>query len=84
MRGLLLFVFIIVIYYALKVIVRSAISSYSADSARKQVKGEDMVLCPECRTYVVKDRAVTRRIGGPGHAFCSEACAGRYEQKHRE
>ena len=38
-----------------------------------------MVLDPGCRTYVVKDRAVTRRIRGSVHSFCSEACARRYE-----
>lgn len=83
MRGLLFFIAIIFIYYVLKTIIRSALRSYSEEGARKQVKGEDMVLCPECRTYVVKDRAVMRRIGGSGHAFCSEACAGRYEKTHR-
>lgn len=84
MRGLLVFIAVIVVYYAFKTIVRSALKSYAGEGSRKRIEGEDMVLCPECRTYVVKDRAVTRRIGGAVHSFCSEGCADRYEQKQRE
>jgi hypothetical protein len=82
-RGLLFLIVIILVYYALKTIVRSAVRSYyEEEPKRKQVKGEDMVLCSECRTYVVKDRSATRRIRGAVHSFCSEACADRYEKKH--
>ncbi len=83
MRGLLFLIAAVVIYYALKALVHSAIKSHVAEDSRKRVKGEDMVLCPECRTYVVQDRAVTRSVGGSACSFCSEACASRHEQKHR-
>ncbi len=84
MRGLLLFIALVVIYYALKAVFRSAVKAYYEEQdAPAQLKGEEMVLDPECRTYVVKGRATTRRIRGKLLSFCSEACAQRYEEKHR-
>lgn len=83
-RGLLLLIVVILLYYAVKSVVRAAIRSYyEEEPKRKKVKGEDMVLCSECRTYVVKDRSIARRVRGSVHSFCSEACADRYEKKQR-
>lgn len=84
MRSLLIFIVVIIIYYAVKSVIRSALKAYQEEGARKRVKGEDMLLCPQCNTYVVKDRVVTRRIRGSAHSFCSEACAKRYEETHRD
>jgi YHS domain-containing protein len=83
MRGLLIFIALVLAYYALKSIFRSALSSYHEQTPRGQIKGEDMVLDPQCRTYVIKDRAITRRINGANYSFCSEACASKYEEAHR-
>lgn len=83
MRSLLFFIAVILVYYTVKTIVRSALRAYHEEGGRKRIKGEDMVFDPVCRTYVIKDRAVTRRIRGSVHSFCSEACAQRYEQEHR-
>lgn len=38
---------------------------------------DELVKDPVCQTYVVRSRAVTRRIGGEVRYFCSEECAGR-------
>jgi YHS domain-containing protein len=85
MRGLLFFLAIFVIYFALKTVVRSAVRSYHDDEQRRnrRVIGDEMVLDPGCRTYVVKDRAIARRIRGTLTYFCSEACARQYEEKNR-
>jgi YHS domain-containing protein len=85
MRGLLIFITILLVYYALKAVFRSAFIAYHEENGRTQQRqqGEDMVMDPECRTYVIKDRAVTRRIGKSIHFFCSEECAQRYEEAHR-
>ncbi len=85
MRSLVIFVCLVIIYYALKSVVRSAFRAYQEEDkpGRRRLTGEEMVLDPECRTYIIKERAVTRRINGAEHSFCSEACAGRYEEKHR-
>lgn len=83
MRGLLILICLVVVYYAVKTIIRSAIRGYQEQGARARLKGEEMVLDPQCRTYVIRERAVTRRVGGTTHYFCSEACARQYEEGHR-
>ena len=85
MRGLIFIVVVLVVYYALKTVVKSAVRTYHEDELSRQgrIMGDEMVLDPECRTYVVKDRAVARRIRGTLNHFCSEACAERYEAKNR-
>ena len=84
-RGLLIFLVIFVIYSALRTVVRSAVKAFHDDEQQRgrRIIGDEMVLDPECRTYVVKDRAVTRRIRGTLKHFCSDVCAGRYEEKNR-
>ena len=82
-RYVLTFIFIFVVYYAIKTVFRAAISAAGKDRRDRQLPGDEMVLDPECRTYVVKHRAVIRRIGGKRCFFCSEACAEQYEQKSR-
>ncbi|OGW34832.1 MAG: hypothetical protein A2010_01040 [Nitrospirae bacterium GWD2_57_9] len=82
-RSLIFFIAIILVYYAVKTVIRSAFSAYTGERSRpRSLKGEEMILDPECRTYVIKERAVTRRIGRTVHSFCSEACADRYEKAH--
>jgi YHS domain-containing protein len=84
-RGLVFFLVIFVIYSAIKTVVRSAVKAYHGDEQRRgrQIMGDEMVQDPECRTYVVKDRAVARRIRGTLTYFCSDDCARRYEDKNR-
>jgi uncharacterized protein len=84
-RGLLIFFTLLLVYYALKAVFRSAVRGYYADERRQGavLPGEEMVQDPECRTYVVKSRAVTRRINGKLCLFCSETCAQQYEDKNR-
>ncbi len=84
-RGLLFLLVIFVIYSAIKTVIRSAFKTYHDDEQRRggQIMGDEMVLDPECHTYVVKDRAVARRIRGTLTHFCSDVCAQRYEDKNR-
>jgi YHS domain-containing protein len=82
-RSILIFIFILAVYYAVKIVVRSAISAYGKDERPGRLPGDEMVQDPECRTYVVRDRAVTRRIKGKLSFFCSEACARQHEEKNR-
>jgi len=84
MRALLLFILIVVAYKAVKTVVRAALSTYHGGENRPpRIPGEEMVQDPQCRTYVVKDRALIRRIGGRNEYFCSAACAENYERDHR-
>jgi YHS domain-containing protein len=84
-RFLLFFLVIMLIYSALKTVVRSVVKGYREDEKgrSRRIMGDEMVLDPECHTYVVKDRAVTRHIRGALTHFCSDACARRYEDKNR-
>jgi len=84
MRVLIELIAIIAVYYAIKTVLRSAFRAYhEKDGAPPRLEGKEMVLDPECRTYVVKDRALIRQLGGRPHFFCSEACARRYEERQR-
>jgi len=76
-RFILFLLVIVLVYSALKIVVRSAFTAYRDDEQRhgKQIMVMKMVMDPECRTYVVKDRAVTRRIRGTLCYFCSDDCA---------
>jgi YHS domain-containing protein len=83
-RSILVLIFILVIYYSLKTLVRSALKGYyGEEEKRTQLKGEDMVLDPQCRTYVLKERAVARRVHGRPAYFCSEACAQKFVEQNR-
>jgi len=83
MRGILTLIILILVYYALKTVVRSAVQAYYREEKRPRIMGEDMVLDPQCSTYVVKERAVTRTVRGTTTYFCSEACAARFEERRR-
>ncbi len=84
-RGVLFLLVIFVIYSAIKTVIRSAVKAYHGDEERRsrRIMGDEMVLDPECRTYVVKDRAVARRVRGTLVHFCSDDCARRFEDKNR-
>lgn len=84
-RVLLFLLIIFLIYSALKTVVRAAVRGYREDEKgrSRKILGDEMVLDPECHTYVVKDRAVTRHIRGALTHFCSDACARRHEDKNR-
>lgn len=82
-RAILLFILLSVLYHALKVLVRSASGAYSRDDRPATLPGAQMVRDPQCGTYIVRDRAVARRIGGDRLHFCSEACAEAYEKNVR-
>ena len=83
MRGLLLFLSLFLLFSAVRTIVRSAVKAYHEKEPRNRIMGDEMVQDLECRTYVVKDRAITRHLGGRQLYFCSDACARQYEDKHR-
>lgn len=85
-RPLLIFFFIVIIYYAVRTVIRSALKAYHHEdmNSRGRLKGDELVLDPQCKTYVVKGRATTRRVGGKLYSFCSETCAREYEAKNRD
>jgi YHS domain-containing protein len=84
MRAVLYFVLLLVVYQAVKTVFRAAMTAYrSGEERAPRIHGEEMVQDPQCRTYVVKGRALARRIGGRTTYFCSAGCADAYEREHR-
>jgi uncharacterized protein len=88
MRAIVYAILFLVLYQAVKIVIRSALSSSGSDSGTERpsgsrLPGAEMVQDPQCRTYVVKDRAVTRRINGSTAFFCSDACADAYVRSRR-
>jgi YHS domain-containing protein len=82
-RLILIFILIAVIYQAVKALVRSAVEGYHRDGGPARLPGSEMIQDPNCRTYVVKDRAVSRRVDGVMTHFCSKHCADEYERRRR-
>lgn len=82
-RLILLFILLMLVFQSLKVVFRSARRVSHGEDGRRRIRGEEMVQDPQCRTYVIKDRAVVRSIGGKRAYFCSEDCAQKFEAGHR-
>lgn len=82
-RYVLFIIAFFVVYYAIKAVVRSALGTYAKEDRKARIPGDEMVLDPECHTYVIKHRAVTRRVEGNLRYFCSETCARQYAEKNR-
>jgi len=74
MRALLFAAYFLIAYYALRAVLRWLFQTPQSAAGDVASEGE-MVLDPECRVYVLKERAVTRRIQGRVICFCSEDCA---------
>ncbi len=83
-RYLVILAVIILLYYAAKSAIRSVINANAGTERKDRLPGDEMVLDPECNTYVVKHRAVSRRIDGKTYYFCTEACAKKYGRKKHE
>lgn len=69
LRLIVVFIIIYIVYSALKPLLRGG-----AKADNRAQLGEQMVLDPQCQTYVPKSEAVIRQ----GKYFCSEECAQRY------
>lgn len=83
-RAILIFILLAVLYQAVKVLVRAVLGTSQRGSGTSPLPGAEMVQDPHCRTYIVKDRAVTRRVDGTTAYFCSQACADAHERRPRE
>jgi len=82
-RALFILFLAMLLYSAIKTVIRSASRAYHEGERKTQIHGEEMVLDPQCRTYVIKDRATARRIKGNLIYFCSEDCANKHEAQSR-
>ena len=44
---------------------------------------DEMVQDPSCKTYIPKQTAFRKRVGGQEYFFCSRECAEKYEKETR-
>ena len=73
LRLLILFLLCYVAFAALRSIVRRGKDRRSRQT-QSDTKGEDMVLDPQCQSYIPKSNAVAQS----GRYFCSRECAQLY------
>ncbi|WP_020674733.1 PP0621 family protein [Geopsychrobacter electrodiphilus] len=52
----------------------------SSDNAKPE--GEQMVLDPQCGTYIPLSESVKANIQGQQHYFCSRKCRSQFKKKH--
>ncbi len=81
-RNILVFTLLLLVYKAVKTVVRSAAAAYNKrEDISGDAIGEEMVLDPNCKTYLPKSRAIKRSINGRPTYFCSSSCAASYEER---
>lgn len=82
-RAILLVVLLALLYQSIKIVLRTATRASRDKSGPTRLPGEEMVLDPECRTYVVRERAVVRNVRGTTQYYCSEECARKHGSRAR-
>lgn len=77
MRVLLFGVYVLIFYWAARALLRWLIQARAKPERRDAGMPPDgeMVRDPECGAYVLKERAVLRRLKGADLYFCGEDCA---------
>ncbi len=80
MRSLQLLIYAALAYLALKVLLRWLFRLGTKRVEPASGSGE-MVLDPQCRAYVLKKTAVSRRLRGETVFFCGTDCATAYERR---
>jgi uncharacterized protein len=51
-------------------------------SAARSRRGEEMVLDPQCGTFLPRGDALEGRVAGEKHYFCSKECRQAYQSRH--
>ena len=83
MRAIMIAIYILIVYCAIRAVLRR-LRQTPPRSTRSGTAGGEMVLDCECRVYVLKNCAVTRRIRGRVLYFCSDDCATTHAAKSRD
>ncbi len=75
-------IFYLIIIYLVIRLFRNLSISFEEKRKEKTSEGEEMVLDPNCRTYIPKRDAISRRAGGEKFYFCSKKCFREYRAKN--
>lgn len=79
----LLFIFLFfALYSVLRFLVKEIFLSSKA-ARRSPPDSEELVQDPCCQTYVLKQSAVKKRLGGKDYYFCSEQCLARFLEDNK-
>ncbi len=62
-------------------IIKQAVTRNSSPPPEKTSSGEEMLLDPECGTYVPRNDAIKAQIKGTTHYFCSAECRDNYQER---
>ena len=85
-RGLVYFLYVLLVLMVVRLVSRSLARLFGADgdvrgpgAPRRSParKVEDLVLDPVCRTHIPRSRALTAVVDGHEEHFCSEDCRDR-------
>jgi uncharacterized protein len=52
-------------------------------SGARSRRGEEMVLDPQCGTYLPRGDALEGRVAGEKQYFCSKECRTAYQERHK-
>jgi len=76
-----LILYLVFIYVAVRLI-KNLFLSMPGERKEKTEEGEDMVMDPNCNTYIPKRDAIYRKVGGQKIYFCSDKCLKEYKAKN--
>ena len=80
MRNLALAVCAFLAYLALRAVLKWLVQRRPRAVPSSSFGGDEMVLDPQCRAYVLKEKTLTRVIKGELLRFCGPDCADAYEK----
>ena len=79
-----LLILIILCYIVYRIVKRLMAPKARVEKTPPGEAVDELVKDPVCGTYVALSSAEKRVIGGKEYAFCSKACAERYEQEMKD
>lgn len=67
--------------YTVFQIVKQALLKPPEPPPEKTSRGEEMMLDPECGTYIPRNDAIKAQVKGSVHHFCSADCRDKYQKR---
>jgi YHS domain-containing protein len=61
--------------------IKQALTKDSTPPPEKTSRGEEMLLDPECGTYIPRNDAIKAQVKGATHYFCSDECRDKYQKR---
>jgi YHS domain-containing protein len=81
LRLILFIILVLILYYVLRFLIRD-MPPLRKKMDRKS-EPEELVQDPYCQTYIPKQSAVKKRIGGKDYYFCNRDCLKKYLEEKK-